>query len=246
MDLTDFYNKFNNISKETLKNYGNERIAEIFIGKHPIQKVIRVAMNAITLGKFDELNNKHYEYDDFMHLFIVLKLYDGSIIKIEKNEHLDVIMMDNDIRDQYINVVFNPNDNLTPLIMLNREYNDVGENAFFKNYHFYNNNCQVFVINFLVSNGFYKDEYITFAYQDLSKIIQNLPNASVWLASNITKLGEYISTLRGKGKGKGSNQGIKHIHKQINQINKFLNDNGTTIEEFIEICNTIPLLGDFF
>jgi hypothetical protein len=56
-------NGYNNKTSSIIKKFGNQKIRNIIVVRAPIEKFIKTALNAITLGKFKESLAKT-PYDD--------------------------------------------------------------------------------------------------------------------------------------------------------------------------------------
>ncbi|NCX94375.1 MAG: hypothetical protein EBX40_06845, partial [Gammaproteobacteria bacterium] len=63
-------NEFNNVSSQTLRDYGEYTIHGLQIYRTPISSLLNSAMNLISLGKWNELRKK-YGYDTLFHTALV-------------------------------------------------------------------------------------------------------------------------------------------------------------------------------
>ena len=69
--------------KEMLDIYGDKQIVAVQIGRIPITAVVNHIYHVIGGEKLKKIKDQ-YNYSDVFHLWIVLKLSDGTLIKIEK------------------------------------------------------------------------------------------------------------------------------------------------------------------
>ena len=79
--------------REFLQSYGNLLVTELWICKKPIQKAFDQILNIISFGnwqkKKDELN-----YDNMFHLFAIARLASNQYVLFEKNQVLNIQMVD--------------------------------------------------------------------------------------------------------------------------------------------------------
>ena len=70
--------------RSMLKQYGAFTITHITLGRAPIHDMIDKAMQVLSLGRWDDLK-KQYNYDRMYHLFMLVQLSNGSLLRVEKN-----------------------------------------------------------------------------------------------------------------------------------------------------------------
>ena len=122
-----------------LNNVGNIKIKNIRVIRQPIQSLINVVLNALTLGDYNKVK-KDYNYDNLYHLKIVINFN----FVLEKNERINFDVHKKSVGEEGINVPLN-NNNLTINELINNTYNQMGELKFHK-YNAFNNNCQIFIL----------------------------------------------------------------------------------------------------
>jgi hypothetical protein len=192
---------FNNVSKQTIRQYGNLPIISLNIYRTPIKSFLNKALNLISFGKWDEVRNK-YGYDKLFHLALVATVDFGKYKKniiMEKNE---VVNISTNYATSPETEVFNVNlnnDKLTPYEMLERARRAVGNTVFFSYDAFYNN-CQFFIRYLLDYSDLYTKEAKEFLFQDLTELVQELPGYVPQIAKFATDTGAVVSKLRGEGK----------------------------------------------
>ena len=189
-------NDFNNVSSNTLENYGSYTIQGMQIYRTPISNILNNMMNLISLGKWNELRKK-YGYDKLFHTALVCDIGGKNII-VEKNEVVNIsssYKTSKDTQTYHINMqgkVFTLND------MVQGCKARMGDDKFF-DYDAFTNNCQVFIKNMLQTVSLYDAGVDRFLFQDLSEIYKQLPSYTSKIAKLITRAGAFISRLRGDG-----------------------------------------------
>ena len=69
--------------KEMLDNYGDLKIVSVQIGRRPIMPVVEKIYTMIGGEKLKKIKDK-FNYSSIFHLWVIVKLSDGTMIKIEK------------------------------------------------------------------------------------------------------------------------------------------------------------------
>lgn len=206
---------FSNKIKKILKQYGNENIVSIRIGRRPINKLVEKAFNIISVGKWEKLRNQYY-YDKLFHLFLILTLKDGTKLSLEKN---DIVNMDvNDSRCSESGVdcieIEYPQNSMTVNDLVKKPLDRIGKNNYFV-YHPFELNCQIFIKSILETFGLYNNKVNDFVYQDISDIVKNLPFYVTWTAQATTDLSAFGKKISGAG--------VKNHNKDdIEEISKFV------------------------
>ena len=72
-----------------LKNYGHNDIVQITVCRAPIHKMIDKTLNILSLGKWESLK-RDSDYDRMFHLYMVIKLGNGHMIRLEKNQVINI------------------------------------------------------------------------------------------------------------------------------------------------------------
>ena len=69
-----------------INKYGEYRIKNIRVGRTPLPSIITKILNVVSLGAYNKLL-KESPYDKLFHLFVVITLSNGTVVKIllEKN-----------------------------------------------------------------------------------------------------------------------------------------------------------------
>ena len=190
---------FSNKIKSILKQYGNEPILAIRIGRRPINSMVEKAFNIISMGKWAE-NRKKYYYDTLFHLFLIITLEDDTVISFEKNSI--VTMTENDGRCSMPNVDCIELEYLQDSITLNdlvmKPLDRIGKNKYFV-YSPFSQNCQIFISDILKTFNLYNKKTEDFVYQDISEIVKRLPFYIKYTAKAFTDADATISKIIGAG-----------------------------------------------
>lgn len=189
-------NEFNNVSTNTLNEYGNYTIKKLVIYRTPISNILNSALNLISLGKWNELRKK-YGYDKLFHTALICDIGGKNII-VEKNEVVNISTSYKTSKDTQTHHIDMEGKSFTLNEMVMGCKSRMGDDKFF-DYDAFQNNCQVFIKNMLQTVGLYSSEVDKFLFQDLSEIYKKLPGFTSKIAKLITRTGAFISRLRGDG-----------------------------------------------
>lgn len=197
--------ELNNESSRTIYEYGNYNITSITIAREKLNGILSGAINALSLGKFNELKQK-YGYDSLYHLFLIVGLDNGIDILIEKNEVIVIKPFNKGLNDSAETFPININKRITLNEFINKTFEMIGPDRFY-HYDPLRNNCQVFVQDLLTANGLYSNNARNFVLQDFSNIEQELKESNYGyvpdIMQRITDFASRISRLRADGKKKG-------------------------------------------
>lgn len=186
-----------NFTKKMLEQYGNETITKLVIYRKPIGEYINVVINAVSLGKWNELVKKA-GYDKFFHLSLIAEVK-GEKLNIEKT---DVVSISKDIPEgvgtESQDVPLNGK-SFTLNELMQKTRTNMGDKAFFE-YDGFKNNCQVFVANLLKSVGLYGEKERGFAYQPIKEVIDELPDYVKKFQRGITDFSATLKRITGQGK----------------------------------------------
>ena len=208
---------FSNKIKKILKQYGNENIVSIRVGRRPINKLVEKAFNIISIGKWEQLRQQYY-YDKLFHLFIILTLKDGTKLSFEKNDIVNMNVNDSRCSENGVDCIEleYPQNSITVNDLVKKPLDRIGKNDYFI-YDPFKLNCQIFIRSVLETFGLYNNKVNDFVYQDIKDIVKNLPFYVKWTAKATTD----ISAFGKKISGAGSNE-IAHNKKDIEEIPKFV------------------------
>lgn len=157
--------------RRLLERYGGEQISQIKVVRTPINGMINKVLNWISMGKFQE-NLKAMNYDQALHLFFLIKLSSGQIIKIEKNHVIEAETTSNwsPANSESVDVA-SPGQTLNEFLDKGRK--SVGDEVYFI-YDSKTQNCQYFIKNNLKANGLWNSTVEKFTLQDSVSIYKGL------------------------------------------------------------------------
>lgn len=167
-----FFYDFNKHEKDILVRYGDCKIEEIYVIKHPFNNIIDFLINVVTLYKYKKIINESKEYLPHHTQFILtLRLPNNEfkMILLEKNNCVSLsenFVMNSEKKMRCINVI---KKGYTLNKLLQKTIKRIGKESFF-NWHIYKNNCQQFSKEILFSIGKLTKKNKEFLYED--KILQ--------------------------------------------------------------------------
>jgi hypothetical protein len=168
-----FY-QYNKKCKKILDLYGNYKITNIYLVRHPIGNFITFLLNIFTLYRYEKLINE--SKDNFPYHSLILfeiKLEDGNkkMIILEKTNSINIsenFLINNSLVLKKIKVKKNK---FTINSILNVTRDRVGSEKFY-NWHLYKNNCQEFTKEILKTIHKYNKSNKDFIFHDkLIKLI---------------------------------------------------------------------------
>jgi hypothetical protein len=156
-----------------LEKHGDETILEMKVCRKPIQSMIEKAANFLSLGKFEE-NKAALGYDKMFHLFVLIQLNDGKVIKLEKNQ---VPMLTNaswttGSDTETVPVKHTAGVSVGELIRKGEKYAP-SASAFWQ-YDAVSQNCQYFIKWCLSGSGLWSSSLEKFVMQDVKSALKGL------------------------------------------------------------------------
>lgn len=137
-----------NVVKKLIELKGNMKVISVQACKTPIQSGVKKALDLMTFGKFSA-NQKRMEYDDVVHLYLIMRFEDGSAYSIEKNELVKVYKNPKPRADSRCSKI--QRTDFTFQTMMERGQSKGGRN--FYRYFPRTDNCQKFLKDLLEGNG---------------------------------------------------------------------------------------------
>lgn len=222
-----------NFTKKMLTQYGNDKVTKLTMYRKPIGEYLNTVINAVSLGKWNQLVKKA-GYDKFFHLSLIAEVK-GEKLNIEKT---DVVSISKDIPEgEGTEMQDVPLDgkSFTLNELMAKTRDNMGDRAYFE-YDGFKNNCQLFVSNLLKSQGLYGAKEKAFAYQPIQEIIDELPDYVKNFQRGVTDVSatlkritgqgtpeqnEFIQFLQQKGlKKKPSDAQLKKLYKEFKGVKK--------------------------
>ncbi|KAL6078348.1 hypothetical protein QOT17_001526 [Balamuthia mandrillaris] len=154
---------------------GNTVITSMYVVRSPIQQAITTLGNILTLGDLSRMQRK-LNYDNLYHLYLVLRLQTGEVIRLEKNQVVSArLASEADLHPHnggamQVNVRGRP----TLAAMLTRTLKAVGERRMWL-YSATRYNCQLFIHDILAANGMLTAELKNFIIQDAGQLLKGHP-----------------------------------------------------------------------
>jgi len=212
--ITNFFSpaeSFNNVSKKTLKTYGDLPIINIEIKRCPIQSFIEPVLNLISLGEWQKAKGESIDKLFHLQMFctVVLPNQQQKIITVEKNEVINITDKHNNITscDYFLIPISRP---FTLNDMLSKAEKNVGKSTFFR-YDGLKNNCFMFVKYLLEAEGLYGTREKDFLFTDLTGLVDRLNKKAPHLNSIMNLVTNIAGTFNKLSGGKHK-EIIKHYH----------------------------------
>lgn len=177
--------------RQFLQANGESIITGLTVYRAPVEKYVKTLASVVSLGKFKELLDKHY--DEVFHLFMKIDLdkqgTSYSII-IEKNAVISIKAFNpNDVTNAKSFVLKDIPPNLTLNNFLSKAQASTTPEQYFK-YDALSTNCQAYILLLLEANGLINSNpgAKEFIYQNMTILKQQLPSFSQKVMKSITTL----------------------------------------------------------
>jgi len=128
-----------------LNQLGDQPIIKMYVCRRPLGQTFDQALTLV-----EKLSDMKTPHDLLFHLFLVVEMSQGQLIRIEKNENINIVRYTESKLPEEIREVPVPK-GLTIQRLLDRTLETVGPSRFF-DYDAFNTNCQRFVYDLLQSN----------------------------------------------------------------------------------------------
>ena len=200
---TEGKSKYTPAVQSILAKCGNDVVTNIRLCRELVPSTTETLINAISLGKWNELKKK-YGFDRFFHLYM---LFDagGKTLMLEKNQVINLSYYYRACNDS----MPISGGGFTLNEMLDKTKARMGDEKFFT-YDPFTNNCQNFILNILRANGISSDHHESFVYQNIKELVDELPDYVKPLAKGLTDVARVVDTSLQKsvystnGKAEGS------------------------------------------
>ncbi|KAL6046003.1 hypothetical protein QOT17_022438 [Balamuthia mandrillaris] len=162
-------------TRQLVSQYGNIPIIAMFVVRSLIQRAITTLGNILTMGQLDKTRQK-LQYDDLYHLYLVLQLQSGHVIRLEKNQVVSAKLASNaDLQPRnrgalQIQLVGEP----LLATLLDNTLKAVGKQRMWL-YSADRYNCQLFIHDILAANGMLTEELKQFIVQDAAQLLKAHP-----------------------------------------------------------------------
>lgn len=170
-----------------LKEHGDEKITSLSIGRAPISKVVDVAVDVISAGKFGQVKKK-IGFDQMFHLYLIV----NNKYIFEKNELFNVDSYSKKKDEEQLQVPLNKDITISEFL---KKASTGDEKNFFRNYNAFRNNCQDLILKLLRSNGLLNESLSKFIKQDIEQLVKEIGGGTVETAKEVTDTGSLINRL---------------------------------------------------
>ena len=186
-------------ARDTIKAYGDQIVKSFVIHREPIQGILDKVINVLSGGSWSDLKKKN-SYDQFYHLYALVTLDTGRVIRIEKNANI-TLTPGGEGGGEYEDVDLKGK-SFTFAQMLDRTQQKIGDYAFFgySPFTYPPGNCQDWLSNVLKANGIGNEGNIKFIKQDIEQLAKELPGITKRIGDAVTGLGSYVEHGIGKVK----------------------------------------------
>jgi len=175
--------------RSILSKHGDKPITNIEVFRTPISAGARLFSNIISGGKFSKVEKEYY--DKFFHLYAILTLDDGTQLLYEKNQSpvlwTSIPATTKETESKAVS------GNNIPLAQFVQKHIDRMGMENYMTYDPLSLNCQNFILNGLKANGLSTSAMESFVMQDLTKLIEETPSFSKWLAKKLTDVAGAIT-----------------------------------------------------
>jgi len=180
--------------RDTINKYKDSIVSGITVQRKPVQKVLVGFVNALSKGRMTA-NMKRLNYDNVYHLSMVVKLDNGVMIRVEKNEVIrmaEVTALEGDvlpINMKNVKVSFGD--------LIGKTAEALGGDYW--EYSLTSTNCQHFVLSHLKRFGLSSPATVKFISQDALTLIDK-DEKLAGILKKVTDLGGLADTvLQGRG-----------------------------------------------
>lgn len=175
--------------RQFIKAHGRDKIQSLSMMRAPVAKPGVLAMQLLTLGKWDQFK-KQAGVDEVYHTSIIVN---GNIV-LEKLEKLE-----GRVDSGYAKM---PGAELYPIAVKGditiAEFLEKGRRQMkeaFYTYNAFTSNCQTWVMNMVSANGLLTAEGRTFIKQDIDKLIKELPELTKTAAVKLTDVARDVGNV---------------------------------------------------
>lgn len=208
---------YNNAATRMLQQYGDGTVTKITIYRKPLSDYLPFILNAVSLGKWKQLQKK-YGIEKFFHLSLIC-VVKGEPLNVEKNEVVSIskgIPSGEGVESQEVPL---EGKQFTLNQMMEKARQDAGDKVFFTYSALGANNCQNFLSYLLRGQGLYNEKAQEFIFQDISEMVEELPDYVKKFAQGTTDFAATFNKLTGQAK-KGRGQSTSRYLPAGAQVTK--------------------------
>ena len=158
--------------RQWLEKHGDVPIADVVIARKPVYSVIEKLANLLSAGKWEK-NKEKLSYDRMFHLFMLIRLTDGTVAKVEKNQVVEIKPARWGIDRETEHVKYSISNGKTMNALVRAAESKVGAEKVWV-YDSRTQNCQFFIKWLLNDAGGWNSEIDKFVMQDAEKVLEGL------------------------------------------------------------------------
>ena len=175
---------YTNSTAKLIKKYGDKTIVGLTVKRKPIS-VSAILTLARKVSKTLERTFSSKAYDKLYHIYVEIRLEDGTTLILEKNE---VIKLSKTTRTAEEQLIIQNVPNITINQLLDKTQAKMKSN--FHTYDVIKNNCQIFLLAVLTANGILEGK--EFIKQNVSGLIGKVIQKGI---KGVTEIGAIATTL---------------------------------------------------
>lgn len=178
--------------RDLISKYKDYKIVHILGAKQPIESSVQWLANIISSGKYEQAKSK-LGYDNFFHVYLILRLEDGTKLKVEKNEVINIEVITGLQKNTGSYNIGDTNIRLGDF--LSRGEQLMGTDKYF-DYDGFTNNCQIYLLSLLKANGLINKDISDFFGQDAQAVSEELGVLVSGLFRGVIKSAQIYDLLR--------------------------------------------------
>ena len=182
--------------RDLINKYKDYKIINVLGAKQPIESSVQWLANTISSGKYEQAKSK-LGYDNFFHVYLILRLEDGTKLKVEKNEVINIEVISSLQKNTGSYNIGDANIRLGDFLRKGEQL--MGPDKYF-DYDGFTNNCQIYLLSLLKANGLINKDIGDFFGQDAQAVAQELGVLVSGLFRGVIKTAQIYNLLRyGRG-----------------------------------------------
>ncbi|HNL16783.1 MAG TPA: hypothetical protein PKJ74_07185 [Chitinophagales bacterium] len=180
--------------RNAVEKNADKKIESMQICRVPLAGAFNVLGNLVSRGEYEK-KVKSLDYDAMFHLYLKLKLNDGSNWILEKNEVPELKPAKNDSNiEGHVCVPVETKGEISLPDLIENTIKHMGIRNY-THYDFIKLNCQNFVWNTLIANRLIKPSYTNFIMQNVEQVANSIPSWSRKLINFATNLADRGNVL---------------------------------------------------
>jgi hypothetical protein len=169
-----------------LRDHGSEQIQSLAVARAPISKVLDLAIDIVSAGKYGLIKDR-VGFDHMFHLGVIIN---GRWF-LEKNEMFNIRPYSAHPKEEKRDVPVSGDLTIAQFMQRASQGDEV---AFYRQYDPFGKNCQAMVLKLLRANGLLTDDLKKFIHQDVSTIANEIPETHK-TSKDITDVASLVSRL---------------------------------------------------